>query len=190
MRGPMERILVGAVIAAAVLLFAAQNSEAHRWNEDHQEMYRVVNVRGLDVVHMRRSPDETAAKTGELSFDARDLYGLGECTPDWCLVSFRGEVSGWVSRRYIAADNDYGVTTYSVVGVSKYDVLNIRNGPNSDAEIVGAIPPFEITVEALGSCAGDWCPVGYKAIQGWVQRNYLTVWMQARPDDIRRIGGF
>ena len=190
MLGPMTHVLLGALVIIVALSPTAQSDEFDGAREAQYEIYRVVNVRGLDMLNVRAGPQETARKIGEFSFNARDIFGLGRCTPGWCLVSYGDEVIGWVSRRYIATDNGYDGATYSVVGLSKYDVLTIRDKPSSVAEKIGAIPPFEITVEALGGCVRDWCPVGYRSMEGWVHRKHLAVWLPAEAGGEQRIGGF
>lgn len=190
MLGPMTHVLLGAMVIIVALSPTAQSGEFDGTHETEYEIYRVVNVRGLDMLNVRAGPQETARKIGELSFNARDIFGLGRCTPEWCLVSYGDEVVGWVSRRHIATDNGHDAAIYSVVGLSKYDVLAIREKPSAVAKKIGAIPPFEITVEALGGCVHDWCPVGYGSTEGWVDRKHLAVWLPAGADDERRIGGF
>ncbi len=189
MRGPAKRILMGATVTVVALFATAYSGEAHRWKRGHGKSYRVVNVRGLDLLHVRAAPAYDAPMVGALPFDARDVYGLGQCMPGWCLVSYAGQITGWVSRHYIVADIEGHGTTYSVVGVSTYGLLKIRERPSAEAGIVGAIPPFEITVTALGPCVRKWCPVAYRDMQGWVRRGHLSVWSEVGPRYLRRTGG-
>src|SRR5262249_35194471 len=62
------------------------------------------------------------------------------------------------------------VPTYKVVGVASNDVLKIRSGPDATADIVKAIPFDGKGIRMVGSCSGQWCPVGYLDAKGWVNR--------------------
>lgn len=64
--------------------------------------------------------------------------------------------------------------TYRVIGVAANDVLNIRSGPNSDMAIVGTIPPDAGGIRMEGGCTGQWCPISYRGVRGWVNRRFLA----------------
>lgn len=80
-----------------------------------------------------------------------------------------------------------GPDCWSVRGVAKNDVLNIREAPNASAKIVGKIPagtkavanandiecPDVITKGAPKECFTGWCKVGYKGVTGWVNCKFL-----------------
>jgi Bacterial SH3 domain len=66
------------------------------------------------------------------------------------------------------------VVTFWVHGVEIGDVLNVRQSPSSEAEVVGSIPPEAHGVRVAGSCEGQWCPIQFKQQHGWVNRSYLV----------------
>jgi hypothetical protein len=63
---------------------------------------------------------------------------------------------------------------YKVAKVRANDVLNIRSGPSSDFEIVGALPPGTRGIAITSACQSQWCPVRHHAMSGWVNRAYLA----------------
>jgi hypothetical protein len=65
-------------------------------------------------------------------------------------------------------------TPFRVAGVDPSDVLNIRTGPSSDYQTVGAIPPDSRGITITGPCLNDWCPVKHRTLVGWVNRRFLT----------------
>ncbi len=71
------------------------------------------------------------------------------------------------TRRQLATQN------YRVVGVAEYDVLNIRRSPTSKAFIIGEIPPYARSIQSMGPCLGDWCPINFEGRIGWVNQTFL-----------------
>jgi hypothetical protein len=67
-----------------------------------------------------------------------------------------------------------GTPSYRVTGVAGNDVLNIRSAPSADRPIVGTIPPSGRGIRIVDRCDGQWCPIEYGGIRGWVNRRYLT----------------
>ncbi len=65
-------------------------------------------------------------------------------------------------------------TTYRVVDVRSDDVLNMRSGPNTDFSTVGTIPPVGRGIRITGACSGQWCPVEYLGVRGWVNSRFLV----------------
>jgi hypothetical protein len=63
---------------------------------------------------------------------------------------------------------------FRVAGVGADDILNVRSGPSEDYPSVGGIPPASRSVEIVGPCRGDWCPIRHKRVSGWVNRYYLA----------------
>ncbi len=64
--------------------------------------------------------------------------------------------------------------TFWVYGVAEDDVLNVRMGPSTEADVVGAIPPEARGVRMAGACEGMWCLVEFGGNRGWVNRSYLV----------------
>jgi len=65
-------------------------------------------------------------------------------------------------------------TSFKVAGVEPYDVLNIRNGPSQDHDLVGEISPAAGGIVITGRCVEDWCPIRHRNVSGWVNRYYLA----------------
>ena len=63
---------------------------------------------------------------------------------------------------------------YRVRGVARRDVLNVRRGPSEGEAAVASIPPNGRRVEITGACQGEWCPVRYRRVTGWVHGFYLA----------------
>jgi hypothetical protein len=63
--------------------------------------------------------------------------------------------------------------SFKVVNVRGSDVLNVREGPSWDRDVVGAIPPGGRGVALTGECRSQWCPVRHHDLRGWVNRTYL-----------------
>jgi len=65
----------------------------------------------------------------------------------------------------------------AVIGVAHDDVLNLREAPGADQEIVGEIPPLEDGLVALGETRdiGEsfWIAVDYEGTQGWVHFGFI-----------------
>jgi uncharacterized protein YraI len=60
------------------------------------------------------------------------------------------------------------------------DVLNVRSGPGTDSEILGALPEGS-SVEVLGATEGGFVPVRFESGTGWMAAAYLGIDGQ-RPD--------
>ncbi len=67
---------------------------------------------------------------------------------------------------------------WSVVGVAPDDVLNIREHPSAEADILGTIPPNSRRLRGFGCVASppegrQWCRIKYGQTDGWVRQRYL-----------------
>jgi Bacterial SH3 domain len=82
-----------------------------------------------------------------------------------------------VAQKSVKRSVARGVTeapTFWVYGVAQDDVLNVRMGPSSEHDVVGAIPPAARGVRMAGVCDGMWCLVEFGGNRGWVNRSYLV----------------
>ncbi len=67
---------------------------------------------------------------------------------------------------------------YRVVGIARGDQLNIRERPDADSDIIGAIPPNARRIQGFG-CTDDtpsrqaWCRVRYNGVVGWVRETFI-----------------
>jgi uncharacterized protein YraI len=57
--------------------------------------------------------------------------------------------------------------------VAKGDTLRVRTGPGVRFEEFAGLPPDACGVEVIGKCAGDWCPIEWQGIRGWVNTRFL-----------------
>lgn len=72
---------------------------------------------------------------------------------------------------------------YDVSGVSAGDVLNVRAGPTTRAEIVATLPSDRRDVEVMGlSEDGRWAEIALGEIGGWAALRYLAP-QPARAED-------
>ncbi len=83
------------------------------------------------------------------------------------------KVAPKITKRSVARGADE-VPTFWVYGVAQDDVLNVRMGPSTEADVVGAIPPEARGVRMAGACEGLWCLVQFGDQKGWVNRSYLV----------------
>lgn len=64
-----------------------------------------------------------------------------------------------------------------VIGVAHDDVLNLRTGPGTNAEILVGIPPTHDELVALGNTRelprSFWIEVEYEASRGWVSLRFV-----------------
>lgn len=73
-----------------------------------------------------------------------------------------------------AAFTRVGPQEVFVVNVRGDDVLNVRNAPSPDADIVGELVPGSRGIELMGACQAEWCPVQHTSARGWVHRYFIT----------------
>ena len=69
------------------------------------------------------------------------------------------------------------ILTYTVVGVTPGDALNVRNGPSPLAPAIGAIAPGGRGIRLTGACITFWCPIAHGSSTGWVNRSYIALEM-------------
>lgn len=85
-------------------------------------------------------------------------------------------------------------TLFDVTGVAADDVLNVRIGPSSNAEIIGSFAPDTTQIEIISlDKRGAWGKVNFGEKAGWVSMNYLNyrtdVWLEnALPAGFRCAG--
>jgi hypothetical protein len=71
-----------------------------------------------------------------------------------------------------------GPTYYRVVGVKRPDMLNIRERPDPDSDLIGQIPPDARRIRGFG-CTDEtpnrttWCRVKHGAVVGWVRQTFV-----------------
>lgn len=64
---------------------------------------------------------------------------------------------------------------HNVTGVAGDDVLNVRAGPSSSTEIIGAFGPFQRDIEVIAlNAAGTWGLVNVAEGSGWASMRFLA----------------
>jgi uncharacterized protein YgiM (DUF1202 family) len=59
------------------------------------------------------------------------------------------------------------------VNVSRDDVLNVRAGPGTRFQTLGALAAGNCDVELSDTCEGNWCQIQAASLSGWVNTRYL-----------------
>ncbi len=60
-----------------------------------------------------------------------------------------------------------------VVGVERWDRLQVRAGPGVRNRAIASIPAGACGISVTGPCRGDWCPVTWRGRQGWSHGDFL-----------------
>lgn len=71
--------------------------------------------------------------------------------------------------------------TFKVVNVRNDDVLNVRNGPSADSDVVGMLPPGSRGIAITSRCQSRWCPVQLGTAAGWVNSSFLAAEAPSSP---------
>jgi hypothetical protein len=64
--------------------------------------------------------------------------------------------------------------SFRVEGVDLDDVLNVRNGPSPEHDVIGSILPDAAGIKIVGPCVSAWCPIQHRGLSGWVNSFYLS----------------
>jgi hypothetical protein len=64
--------------------------------------------------------------------------------------------------------------SFRVAGVDLDDVLNVRNGPSPEHDVIGSILPDAAGIKIVGPCVSAWCPIQHRSLSGWVNSFYLS----------------
>lgn len=62
---------------------------------------------------------------------------------------------------------------HRVANVNPSDVLNVRQGPSSEAAVIGTLRPATSGIARSGDCRTGWCPIAHAGLNGWVNAAYL-----------------
>lgn len=73
----------------------------------------------------------------------------------------------------MAALPEFRGPTLCVARVWPGDTLRIRTGPGTAHPEITGIHPGACGIALRGGCAGQWCPVRYRGVRGWVNASYL-----------------
>ncbi|MEL6746433.1 MAG: SH3 domain-containing protein [Pseudomonadota bacterium] len=154
----------------------------------------VINVEHHDVLNVRSAPHARALIVAELAPDTCGVHVGRDCHGHWCRVAVDG-LRGWAHTGYLDANHgavrktrlpshawppherprerlagDFGDDDEPIycVALSKYDALNVRAGPSTAYDVIGALPGGSCYVPVTGSCIGWWCRTTRDSFDGWV----------------------
>jgi SH3 domain-containing protein len=101
-----------------------------------QPMFKVVNVRGDDVLNVRSGPSADFEIVGGLPPGSRGIAITSTCQSAWCPVQHRA-ASGWVNSAYLAAEDlspplpGYGAITGSAEAIPAPGLRDSPDAPRS-----------------------------------------------------------
>jgi len=158
-----------ALSGLAIGLSAPTTAEARA---DGPDAYRVVGLSGAHTLPVYVRPRSHARIVDHLEFNAVGIAHNGRYRRGFVKVR-TAYGAGWVNTRHLAEDT--GPVTYRVVLDGSYRHLNIRRRASARSRIIGRIPDGVGGVLHCGACEGNWCPVRFDGVDGWVHRNYIAV---------------
>lgn len=152
--------------------------------KDHLNLYLVPTEEGeyvnrafsnvSDFAYIRNAPDENSDWVGKLYKDS--TVTVLEYTNDWVLIQ-SGSVTGYVPENvlYMGEEAQRRAGDYEKKqAVVLADILNVRDGQNTDAQILTQIYGAEI-YPVTGDAVNGWYPVMLGETAGWVCGEYVTV---------------
>lgn len=74
----------------------------------------------------------------------------------------------------VAASTASREPLFKVANVAKADMLNVREGPSAEHDIVGSLSSETSGLRLTGPCQSRWCPVVHNDLAGWVNRAFLA----------------
>ena len=64
---------------------------------------------------------------------------------------------------------------HCVINVPSWDMLNIRSGPSTTAQIISRKPYGSCGITVVENCRAQWCPVEDGHMRGWANRRFLSM---------------
>ncbi len=140
-------------------------------------------------LNVRDAPSETGSLVGTIA-NGINVANVGGCTvtegAQWCEVQAEGGgIRGWVAARFLAlpgpagGEATGGGNVVTIAGVPENDLLNVRNGPGTGYDIVGALGNDDRVVN-LGCQpvdGGTWCEIEMLTDmreRGWINARYIA----------------
>lgn len=127
-----------------------------------------------DFAYIRSAPDENSDWTGKLYKDS--TVTVLEYTNEWVKIQ-SGSVSGYVPETvlYMGEQAQQRAGDYEKKQLTvRVNILNVRNGQNTDAQILTQIYADEM-YPVTGEPVRGWYPVMVGETPGWVCGEYVTV---------------
>lgn len=138
------------------------------------EYFNIAFANTADYIYIRSNPDESSEWTGKLYSDS--AAEVLEYLDGWTKIR-SGNAEGYVpaDSLYTGAEarthaGEYEKSTATVTA----DVLNVRDGQGTDAEILTQICQDE-EYEVTGNPVDGWYPVTTDTTDGWVSGKYVEV---------------
>ncbi|MBE5868269.1 MAG: cell wall hydrolase [Lachnospiraceae bacterium] len=142
--------------------------------EKEEEDSTLVMANVSKVLNVREEPNSEAKKVGKLYKDCGGT--ILERKDGWTKLQ-SGNLVGWASDQYLLFGEEaetlakkVGVTT----GKVNTQVLNVRQQPGMEAQILGRIP-LNYEVEVLYVSESEWVCISYEGKDGYVLAEYLDL---------------
>ncbi len=148
----------------------ARQAEGAMWGYTHLGICNVDE----NNLNIRKEPDESAKLVGKLPKNAACEIISSE--NGWALIS-SGKVEGYVKEEYLLTGfeaKQQGEELASAIAVSTADSLNIREMPNTDAEVVTQVAAGEI-LDIVEIQDDGWIKVYLDDEEVYVSADYVEV---------------
>jgi SH3-like domain-containing protein len=159
-------LVLAAILLAALAAATSARADPIAIGAEHC----VVNVRADDVLNLRTGPGAGHHAQAGLRYGECGIVVVAACRGLWCPVE-NGHHAGWVHRQFLAMVSP---AMYCVVGVARWDVLNLRAFPSATSRIIVGLRPRACGIAFLPYAVGDWQKVRVDGREGWVNRSYLS----------------
>lgn len=127
-----------------------------------------------DFEYIRKEPSDSSEWAGKL-YSGGAATVLGKIGA-WTQIE-SGNVTGYVPTKSLytgGAAKEYASQAISTKATVTAYALNVRNGQNTDAEILTCISMNE-QYDVTGEPVDGWYPVQVEEISGWVSGKYITL---------------
>ncbi len=148
----------------------ARQAEGAMWGYTHLGICNVDE----NNLNIRKEPDESAKLVGKLPKNA--ACEIISSDNGWAYIS-SGKVEGYVKEEYLLTGfeaKQKGEELASAIAVSTADSLNIREMPNTDAEVVTQVAAGEI-LDIVESQDDGWIKVYLDDEEVYVSADYVEV---------------
>jgi uncharacterized protein YgiM (DUF1202 family) len=120
-----------------------------------------------DTVNLRGGPS-TADEVIAVLSTGDEITLTGGIENGFYPVTTADGTDGWVYGAYLAVEG-----SASGSSARTNDSLNLRSGPSTGDDVLTVIPAGS-TVTITGGASGDFVPVDFDGMSGWVAQRYLT----------------
>ena len=139
------------------------------------------SVGSLSVMAQDKYEVTSQSKLNVRSLPGIDSWVLGAISPKEQIMVYRID-DGWaeirynnqkayVSAKYIRKVDDTAENSYGIYKVISQSLLNVRNRPSTESQVLGVLQPDE-QIEVV-SIEGQWAKIQYKSNVGYVALRYI-----------------